>query len=83
MQQHQWRKKLYGFYQLPAYLQDLFYKNGPEEESAFDLTTGTAVAKKQNVAQEKAEEEQKLRQYKSTLNKHPDWSSFDWTLKNK
>ena len=23
MQQHQWRKKLYGFYQLPAYLQDL------------------------------------------------------------
>ena len=41
------------------------------------------MLEKQNVAQEKAEEEQKLRQYKSTLNKHPDWSSFDWTLKNK
>ena len=38
---------------------------------------------KQNEAQARAEEEQKLRLYKSTLNKHPDWSSFDWTLKNK
>lgn len=41
------------------------------------------MLEKQNVAQARAEEEQKLRLYKSTLNKHPDWSSFDWTLKNK
>ncbi len=47
----QWNRTWATLKATPAYLQDLFYKNVPEEESAFDLTTGTAVAKKQNVAQ--------------------------------
>lgn len=36
---------------------------------------------KQSEAQEKAEEEQQKRAFESTLNKHVDWSQFDWSVK--
>ncbi|MFV7789407.1 type IV secretion system protein [Aliarcobacter lanthieri] len=41
------------------------------------------MMEKQNQAVEKAEKEQQIKQYKSTLNNHYNWSNFDWTLKNK
>ena len=38
------------------------------------------MLEKQNIAQEKAEEEQKQRQFESTLNKHSDFSKFNWSI---
>ncbi len=42
----QWNKTWATLKATPAYLQDLFYKNVPESESAFDLTTPTKTANK-------------------------------------
>lgn len=36
---------------------------------------------KQNQAQERIEEEQKQQEFESKLNKHTDWSNFDWSLR--
>ena len=47
----QWNKTWATLKAAPAYLQDLFYKNVPESESDFDLTSPTA---KRNVAQKQA-----------------------------
>ena len=41
----QWNKTWVTLKATPAYLQDLFYKNVPEEESAYDLTTSSTKAK--------------------------------------
>ena len=41
----QWNKTWATLKATPAYLQDLFYKNVPEEESAYDLTTSSTKAK--------------------------------------
>ena len=40
----QWNKTWATLKATPAYLQDLFYKNVPEEESAYDLTTSSTKA---------------------------------------
>ncbi len=47
----QWNKTWATLKATPAYLQDLFYKNVPESESAYDLTSSSAQTSKAQNAQ--------------------------------
>ncbi|WP_445115077.1 DNA translocase FtsK [Acinetobacter sp. WZC-1] len=48
----QWNRSWATLKATPAYLQDLFYKNVPESESAYDLTTPSAAQQKSAQARE-------------------------------
>lgn len=50
----QWNKTWATLKATPAYLQDLFYKNVPESESAYDLTSSSAQTPKAQNAQSQA-----------------------------
>lgn len=67
-----WNKTWATLQATPAYLQDLFYKNVPESESAFDRTTATNLSKDPIVknAQELAQQKTESAQSENSIQQH-------------
>ncbi|AXQ21469.1 DNA translocase FtsK [Acinetobacter wuhouensis] len=78
----QWNKTWATLKATPAYLQDLFYKNVPESESAYDLTAPTKTPNKKLDSKHKAQAEQVTPQAEFTEVDEPEIVKEHLVVKN-